>query len=102
MLTWLGHRAGQGFPGGTSGKETACQPIQETMVRSLGQKDPLEKGMATEWVVFLPGKSHGQRSLQSIGLQRFRHNRSNLAHMYAQSCFGLIHYSGYLCEGVFG
>ena len=31
------------------------------MVRSLGQKDPLEKGMATP--AFLPGKSHGQRSL---------------------------------------
>ena len=34
----------------------------ETQVRSLGQKDPLER----EWQptpVFLPGKSHGQRSL---------------------------------------
>ena len=36
--------------------------IQETQVRSLGQEDPLEKGMATT-PVFLPGKSHGQRSL---------------------------------------
>ena len=29
--------------------------------RSLGQKDPMKEGMATQ--VFLPGKSHGQRSL---------------------------------------
>ena len=34
--------------------------MQETWVPSLGQKDPLEKEMATP--VFLPGKSHGQRS----------------------------------------
>ena len=29
-------------------------------VQSLGQEDPMEKEMATP--VFLPGKSHGQRS----------------------------------------
>ena len=36
--------------------------MQETQVPSLGQEDPLEK----EWqptLVFLPGESHGQRSL---------------------------------------
>ena len=32
-----------GFPGGSVGKESACK----TQVRSLGQEDPLEKGMAT-------------------------------------------------------
>ena len=31
-------------------------------VRSLGQGDPLEEGMATHSSI-LPGKSHGQRSL---------------------------------------
>jgi len=31
-------------------------------VRSLGGKDPLEEDMATH-PVFLPGESHGQRSL---------------------------------------
>ena len=43
-------------------------------VRSLGQEDPLEKQTATS-PVFLPGKSHGQRSLvgyESTGLQRVR------------------------------
>ena len=33
--------------------------MQETWVQSLGQEDPVEKGMATH----LPGESHGQRSL---------------------------------------
>ena len=36
--------------------------MQDTWVQSLGQEDPLEKGMATTPVV-LPGESHGQRSL---------------------------------------
>ena len=35
--------------------------MQKTRVQSLGQEDPLEKGMATT-PVFLPGESHGQRS----------------------------------------
>ena len=33
----------------------------ETQVQSLGQEDPLEEEMANP--VFLPGESHGQRSL---------------------------------------
>ena len=39
----------QGFPGGASDKRTRL-PMQETLetqVRSLGQEDPLEEGMAT-------------------------------------------------------
>ena len=36
--------------------------MQETWVRSLGQEDPLEKGMATT-LGYLPGEFHGQRSL---------------------------------------
>ena len=36
--------------------------VQEIRVSSLGQEDPLEKGMATT-PVFLPGELHGQRSL---------------------------------------
>ena len=34
----------------------------ETLVQSLGWEDPLEKKMAPT-PVFLPGESHGQRSL---------------------------------------
>ena len=36
--------------------------MQETRVRSLGWEDALEKEMAAT-PVFLPGKSHGSRSL---------------------------------------
>ena len=36
--------------------------MQETWVQSLGQEDPLEKGMQTT-PVFLPGEFYGQRSL---------------------------------------
>ena len=36
--------------------------LRETWVQSLGQKDPLEKGMAPT-LVFLPGEFQGQRSL---------------------------------------
>ena len=34
-----------GFPGGSDGKDSACK--QEIWVQTLGQEDPLEKGMAT-------------------------------------------------------
>ena len=41
--------------------------MQEIWVQSLGQEDPLEKiPWRREWLptlVFLPGESHGQRSL---------------------------------------
>ena len=42
--------------------------VWEIWVQSLGQEDPLEKGVATHssilaWGVFQPGESHGQRSL---------------------------------------
>ena len=36
--------------------------MRETQVQSLGQEDPMEKEMAPT-PVFLPGESHGWRSL---------------------------------------
>ena len=44
--------------------------MQETWVQTLGQEDPLEKGMAT-YSAFLPGEFHGQRCL---GVARVRHD----------------------------
>ena len=41
--------------------------MQEVRVPSLGQEDPLEEGMGTH-SNFLPGESHGQRSLVGYGL----------------------------------
>ena len=53
----------EGFPGGASGKGPACQAGDKGDVISIpGREDPLEEGMATT-PVFLPGESHGQRSL---------------------------------------
>ena len=38
--------------------------VQETLVPFLGQEDPLEKkGNGNPLQLFLPGESHGQRSL---------------------------------------
>ena len=52
-----------GFPEGLASKEYTCSAgDREMQVLSLGQEDPLEKGMATT-PVFLPGGFHGQRSL---------------------------------------
>jgi len=51
------------------------QKTQETWVRSLGQEDPLEEGMATA-PIFLPGESLWTEEpgrLQSIGSQRVGH-----------------------------
>ena len=50
--------------------------MQETKVRSLGQEDPLEKGMATHSSILacrIPWTEEPDR-LQSMGLQRVRHN----------------------------
>ena len=50
--------------------------LQETRVWSLGQEDPLEKGMVTHSIIFLPGKiqrTEERGVLQPIGSQRFRH-----------------------------
>ena len=47
-------------------------PMQKLWVPSLGQEDSLEKGMETD-PVFLPGESHGQRSLE--GYSPWGHKR---------------------------
>ena len=64
---------GRGFPGGSVIKNLPT--MQETRVRSLGQEDPLEKGMAIHcnilaWRIPWTEESGG---LQSIGSQRVRH-----------------------------
>ena len=49
-------------PGGDSGKEPAANAGDKRDVGSLGWEDPLEKGRQPT-PVFLPGESHGQRTL---------------------------------------
>ena len=67
-----------GFLDGPEGKESACDAGDTEMwIWSLGWDDPLEKEMAT--CHFLPGKPHGQKSLEGyspLGLQRVRHDLS--------------------------
>ena len=63
LLTRTSH-VSSGFPGSSGGKESACND-GDSVVPSLGQKDPLEKEMQPT-PVFLPEKSHGQ----SMGAQR--------------------------------
>ena len=57
----------EGFPGGASGKESACQcrrPKRRGLIPGLGRS--LGGGQPTP--VFLPGESHGQRSLVGYSL----------------------------------
>ena len=52
-----------GFPGASVVKNLPANAgDSETQVQSLGQEDPLEKEMQPT-PVFLPGKSHGWRTL---------------------------------------
>ena len=48
--------------------------MQDIQVQSLGQEEPLEKGMATHSSI-LAGKSHGQRSL--VGYSLWGHKESD-------------------------
>ena len=60
----------------------AIQETQETQVQSLGQEDPLEREMATH-PVFLPEKSHGQRSLVGYSQRSQRVGHSQVTkHMH--------------------
>ena len=72
----------QGFPGGPSGKEPTCQCRRHKKLRF----DPwVEKILwRREWQptpVFLPGKSHGQRSLAGYTVNRVAKSQARL------SCF---------------
>ena len=55
--------------------------MQETRVRFLSQKNPLEKGMATHFSILawkIPWREEPD-GLQSMGLQRVRHDRETNA-----------------------
>ena len=63
----------RGFPGGSDGKE---YEMWDTQVQSLGQEDPLEKGMATHssflsWGIPWTEEPGG---LQSVASQRVGHD----------------------------
>ena len=66
-----------GFASGSDGKNLPA--VWEIQVQSLGQEDPVEKGMLPT-PVFLPGESilwtEEPGRLQSMGVQRVGHNRA--------------------------
>ena len=72
------------FPRGSASKNLPT--LKETQVRILDQEDPLEEGMATgssllAWRIPWTEEPGG---LQSMGLQRIRHDWSNWAHMHKE------------------
>ena len=71
--TWfLWDKGSEGFPGGASGKETACQCRRGKRVQSLSRENPQEEGMAIHssvlaWRIPWTEEPGG---LQSMGSQR--------------------------------
>ena len=83
LLLWFQ----MGFPGGHGGKEPACpcRRLKRCRFDPWVRKIPGRRARQPT-PVFLPGESHGPRSLagcSSIGSQRIGHNQSNLACMQA-------------------
>ena len=84
--------------GSSDGKESACNV--ETWVRSLGLEDTLEK----EWLptpVFLPGESHGQKSLAGYSPwhHRIRHEWLSMHEStYPPFPFGHCKFAYFGCE----
>ena len=83
LLTYLG------FPGGSVVKNL---PANVENAGPLGQEDPLGKEMATH-SVFLPGESHGQRSLVGFSPKSSKESdmteqlNSSSSYYYYQSYF---------------
>ena len=61
----MGTTAIWSFPGGSAGKESACNAGDLDMIPGLGRSP--EEGMATPSSI-LPGEFHGQRSLAGYSL----------------------------------
>ena len=80
-----------GFPGGTV---VRCPPaMQEAQVWSLGQEGPLKEGMATHSSILarrIPWTEE-PAGLQSVGLQRVRHNWSDCTRMRTVWAVGVRH-----------
>ena len=76
-----------GFPVGSVVKNPpAMQEIQETLVQSLGQEDPLEESRATHSSILawrIPW-AEDPGGLESIGSQRIEDEWSNLARIHTR------------------
>ena len=93
--------SGMDFPGGASCKEPTRQCRRSEMqVRSLNQKDPLEKGMATHSSMLawsIPWTEETGRP-QSVGSHRVGHDWSNLACAHAKEWYESLSVLEYLRE----
>ena len=72
----LGVHSLLGFPGGSDDKEFACNVGDTGLIPGSGS--PLEKGLATHSSILawrIPW-TEGSGGLQSVGLQRVRHDRA--------------------------
>ena len=69
--------------------------MQDTQIQSLGQEDPLEKGIATHSSILawrIPWTEEPGR-IQSMGLQRVRHNWATntvTEHIYFYSLMNIL------------
>ena len=79
----------QGCPGGASGKKThlPAQETEESRLRSLGRKDPLEDGTATHSSILAwrTPRTEETDQLQSTGSPRVGNNWSDLACMHCKA-----------------
>ena len=78
-----------------------CLLMQEICVQSLGQKDPLKKGMVTH-SAFLPGEALGQRSL--AGYSPWDPKESDMTEQLIYTCRILVSFNNlcdcsYYCDG---
>ena len=65
-----------GFPGGSDGKESACNLGDPSLIPGSGRSDPLEKGMATHYSILswrIPWTEEPGR-VQSMRSQRVEHD----------------------------
>ena len=88
---WLQATEYPGFPGGTSGKEPACQCRRQKRQRFDPWVGKIPRRRARQPIlVFLPGKSHGWRSL--VGCSPWGREESDtterLDFHFSLSCFG--------------
>ena len=72
-----------GFPGGLDGREN-LPAVQETQVQSLGQEDPLKKGMATHSSILAWSIPWAE---ELVGYSQWGHRESDTAEVRAQKMF---------------
>ena len=97
---WVGLFYVGGFPGGAIGKEPACQCRRYTTCgfNPWVRKIPWRRAWQPT-PVFLPGESHGQRSLEGyspLGRTRVRYDWSDLAHTFHIGGFPQMSGGGWL------